>query len=250
MVEGKLNTIERELYEIPFLNGAHVGIQYTPEDSCGLNRKIAEAQGFIGNYEKYGKCFDGIEPTYMNNPDLLGSYCKPVAKKVRDFYGEKLNVAPYQKDLKVKIGKLPTKYRVLWKINEDGIGTYIFPVGKTFGMLNPQTGEATIDPVVFPELGDPERKYLSGIRIPTPERVIGEEILHHGQAKLGILDNYIKKFGTKAKDYIEGQASTYADQLFGKTGVYPSEKAEYVKLMDKYGEKKALTGCLNCFCAA
>ena len=239
-----MQSLEDDLCRMPLITGPDSGV-----GGCNLNRRIAQARGYIDHYEKYGNCFDDMEPTYLNHPDILGKYAKAVSKDVRDFFGNRIGKAPYQNDLRMKITKLPSKYQVLWKMNEDGMKAYIMPVGKVFGYFNPETNEIGIDPVVFPELNDPERDYLRGMDIPDARRTIGEEIFHHGQKKTGVMDAYIRKFGADARKYIEGQAAHYTDQMYGRTGIYPEWKDDYRKLVDHYGEKKALGGCLNCSCA-
>lgn len=254
MAIKEIEMLEQELFQPVIFDAASVR-EYKPLSGCSLNRRIAEAQGYIENYEKYSKCFDDMEPTYLNHPEILGKYAKPIAKDMREFFGKNIGKAPYQKDLKIAITKLPTTYQVLWKMYTDGKNASIKPVGikpvgKIFGYFNPDANEIGIDPAVFPELNDPERKYLKGMEIPDASRTLGEELFHHGQKKTGIMEAYIKKFGPDARKYIEGQAAHYSDQKYGSTKIYPEWKDDYRKLMDRYGEKKALEGCFNCFCAS
>lgn len=254
MAIKELEMLEQELFQTTMLDADSSG-HHKPVSGCSLNRRIAEARGYIDNYEKNRNCFEGMEPVYLNHPEILSKYAKPIAKDMREFFGKKIGKAPYQKDLKMKITKLPTTYQVLWKMHTDGMNAYlkpaaIRPIGKIFGYFNPDANEIGIDSSVFPELNDPERKYLKGMEIPDASRTMGEELFHHGQKKTGIMDAYIKKFGPDARKYIEGQAAHYSDERYGKTRIYPEWKDDYRKLMDKHGEKRALEGCFNCFCAS
>lgn len=213
--------------------------------ACKNSKSKAEATGIIENYNAVKDCFKDNEPTYLNHADTLKKYISPAVEKVNDFFGKKLGVAPYAKNLKVKMAKLPSKYGVALKKTKDGLKLIYVPIGKIFGMYNPDTEEHFVDPIGFGEFDDPEREYWKrlgvGDRIPDALPTNGHEYIHHAQNKLGIIQKAVSKLGDKARSYIEGYASTVSDKLFGKTHVYEPEKVAFEELVGKVGEKKALT---------
>jgi hypothetical protein len=213
--------------------------------ACKNPKKKAEATGIIENYDAVKDCFKDNEPTYLNHANTIRKYFSPAAEKVNDFFGKKLGAAPYAKNLKVKVAKLPSQYKRAIKKTRDGLKQYLIPVGKIFGLYNPETEEHTVDPICISEMDDPERKYWEnlgiGDRIPDGLPTNGHEYIHHAQNKFGIIKKAEDTLGSRARAYIEGYTSTLSDQLFGKTHVYEQEKEAFKQLVAKVGEKKALT---------
>ena len=70
-------------------------------------------------------------------------------------------------------------------------------------------------------------------------RVLGEELLHYVQDKLGIIDTAIEKYGRKHRQLIEGSAASTADDIFGPINSYTEEKADYRELVGRVGKRDA-----------
>jgi len=182
-------------------------------------------------------------PIFENYRDVLSKYYRSVSGKVKGYLG-RLGLRQDIDDVNVRAENLPTWYAVLF----DRGKVHLRPVGKIFGLYDPSTNTLVVDKTTVPELGDSvtsdERAMLKAydIGIPSVERVMGEEHIHHAQKKTGAMANYISRMGNKARDYLEGAASSVGDKLFGRTGIYQQEKEQYRQLVERLGERRAFCG--------
>ncbi len=179
-------------------------------------------------------------PIYTDHPKLHARYSEPARERLAGYLASLLGKLPDISDLTVGIRKLPTYVdRAV-----EGGREVIKSVSKVFGVYNPSTKEAYFDPVLYKELGDPERELLQrrGLKIPTPERVAAEEFAHHIQSKEGYISRFLRKYGDAARGYIEGAAAAVSDKIFGETTVYSAWKDRFRKIASRFGEKAAFQG--------
>jgi len=162
---------------------------------------------------------------------MLRKYLERTADRLRSYFRKELGRDPYLGRLKVRLGKLPTYF---CKIGDR------LAVKKIFGLYDPLENEVVVDPVCFKELYDPERPWLERyFRIPKPERVLGEELIHADQANTGLMDRAFYRWGRKAEEWIEGAASWISDKLWGETSVYQEYKDRFSKLVRRKGLRPA-----------
>lgn len=172
-------------------------------------------------------------------PARLRKYITEASENIGNYFKNLMGVVPSFKDVTFNVRHLPTKFMEVYKVYENGyIEKSSVPVGKIFGTYNPETNEIEIDPSL---VDSKLKKYYEdfGFDVPSPERVVTEEMVHHVQNKTGSLARAIRKYGEKARDYIEGSASTIADRIAGETRIYPHEKEFYRKIEKAIGEGSA-----------
>lgn len=214
-------------------------------------RKLGEKTGIITGYRKMKSLLQDEpleEPTYLNHPTVIGKYFRPLSRKIKRYFGESMDFAPYFKNLNISVEPLPTYARRFLEIGRGYIREHIVPVGKIFGMYKPETDEVKIDPIVLPEINDPKtsawRNFLKRYGISNDgESVLAHEMMHYVQKVTGTLDRYTEKAGSYARAYIEGAATDMSEDMLGKRqGVYSRETGLFRKLRRDYGRKKAFLG--------
>lgn len=223
---------------------------YSDEGVCNIRpdivAKVAENYGVVPCYHKYKDVIPEEKITYLNPSDeyVLGKYLKPAMRAVREYYGKNTDVAPWPKNLKVSIEKLPSYY--ILRKEKGSKRAKLLPVGKIFGLYEPEKKVIKYDPIIFGELNDPERKYWSKLgisdKIHKPEEVVPHEYLHYGQDRLGVIQRASEKFGPNlGRIYIEGQTTALIEEI---RGVPPQAYKEYRDLYKgieaKVGKKEAL----------
>lgn len=165
---------------------------------------------------------DIINPSYHNNGKVLEPYVKKAAADIGRYLKGELGI--YVKNfggVSFKIDDLADTCA----FSEDG---ELKEGIKVLGMYNPETKEITIDKDLYENA---DRKLVL--------RVLGEEILHYVQDKLGIMESAQRKYGINARGLIEGSASSIADDLFGEINAYPEEKRGYRRHAEKVGQRDA-----------
>ncbi len=171
------------------------------------------------------------EGLFDNRPVVKDRSLKPyidgIVGTISGKLGEMYNAVPDYTSAEISVKKQPGIYglmidkgRIVWK-----------KIGQTFGSYDPNSNKIEIDPEV-----------AEGKAPVSLKRVLGEELIHYSQNRFGSIANYAKKFGEGARDYVEGAAATWADRLFGKTGIYPREKAMFEKYERDVGPKAAFLG--------
>lgn len=214
-------------------------------------RKLGEKTGIITGYRKLRSLLQDEpleEPTYLNHPTVLGKYFRPLGRKIKRYFGESMDFAPYFKKLNISVEPLPTFARRFLEIGRGYIREHIVPVGKIFGMYKPETDEIKVDPIVLPEINDPKtsawRNFLKRYGISNDgERVLVHEMTHYVQKVTGAIGRYLKKAGEYARPYIEGGATDMAEEILGKRqGVYDRETSLFRKLKRNYGRERAFLG--------
>ena len=167
---------------------------------------------------------------------IIRKYYKRARQRIGDYFSKKMGRMPYFGDLKIGLAKLPTYFSL---VKEWG-KLKMKPVGKVFGMYSPESNTVLVDPVVFKELADPERRWLRKyMDMPSGENVIGHEMLHCDQENTGILERLYRRYGEDARGYIEGAVSYVADSVFGESGCYTRLKEGFSRLVDRIGLKRA-----------
>lgn len=159
--------------------------------------------------------------------DRLKPYVDSVMGQISGKFGEMYNAVPDYTSAEISVKKQPGIYRLL----VDKGQVVLKKVGRIFGSYNPDNNKIEIDPEVA------EGKAPVSLR-----RVLGEEMIHYAQNRFGSIANYAKKFGKDARDYVEGAAATWADRMFGETGVYPREKRLFEDYEREVGPKAAFLG--------
>lgn len=187
---------------------------------------IGKDYGFVPYFEGFENLVSfrdiGERPEYLD-PEISKEF-DYVKGRINQHLAKEFGVVPYLQDLQIRVANLPT-YEWLY-LDENG-EMEKKPMGKVFGLYDPNTKEIIIDPVLFKN--SEERKRLEKyFEIPTVERVLGEELLHYIQDSLGMIDYNLSRYGgEEARDRIEGAAAEEAEQVFGKTRIYGREKAKY-----------------------
>ncbi len=172
----------------------------------------------------------------LTDERVLKRYYTKSKARLYDFFVKNMDRLPYFGRLRIGLAKLPT-YIAL--VKEWG-RVKLRPIGKVFGLYSPETNTILIDPVVMPELDDPERAWLRKyMDIPSGESVLGHEMVHSDQANTGLMDRLYRKYGQQAREYVEGAASYICDAIFGKSGCYGKLKAWFGSLVEKSGLKRA-----------
>jgi hypothetical protein len=162
----------------------------------------------------------------------IKKYYKNVRTKLANYFGKIMERLPYLGNLKVRIAKLPTYFAF--------VRGKLAPIGKIFGLYSPENNTILIDPAVVPEIDDPERSLLKKyIDIPDCEAVLGHEMVHCDQANTGTMERIYKKYGSLARQYIEGGAAYISDLIFGQSGCYKKLKKWFSGIVERTGIRRA-----------
>ena len=170
------------------------------------------------------------------NPKLK-YYVAETLDSIKNYFSELIGAMPVF-DNYVTVRDLPLETQTVRFHDRKGTRTYEIPKGKVFGEYNTDTEQIVLDSSLFDSV---KKKYLQdkGFDVPSPERVIGEEAIHHVQNRTGSMHRALREYGSAARDYIEGAASSLADYLFGSTDIYQYEKSLFRKEAEKKGIQDA-----------
>lgn len=218
------------------------------------NADALKQELFANNIEKDLPAYDG--PRSLFSKYL--STAKTILYRLKPYLHDELGKMPSFKYAKASFTKMPTMYQRLIEVSPSYIKVILRPVGRVFGSYDHTTDTILADPELaspgqFMQLYQHEMEIGPGyvrkrsrpagkIRKPPLVRVLGEEIVHYAQSKIGAIDRYIGKYGHEARDYIEGAASVVSDYLFGSMNTYPREREKFSKLARRIGYRNALEG--------
>ena len=164
------------------------------------------------------------KPYFSNESRVLEKYWKCVEPKLKAYLKENLDYVPSFDDLEVEVAKLPTMY------GEDGSGK----VSKVLGAYNPGERKIYLDPIIFKEMDDPERKKL-GYKEDADETFM-HELIHHVQRNLGSLHR-------QPRWYTEGVATKVTEDITRKRQrTYPEETKEVEDLSKHFTPEELLKG--------
>lgn len=159
-------------------------------------------------------------PYFGNESRVLEKYWEKVEPGLKGYLEKHLSYVPSFREIGIEVVKLPTFYALT--------GEGIAPVAKIWGAYEPDSQKMYLDPAIFEELEDPERKALEKYGLKgKAEDILVHELVHHVQRSLGSI--YVQP-----RDFVEGVATKVTEDITGRTQTaYPDEK-EKVEDLSKY----------------
>lgn len=179
------------------------------------------------------------EPSYTDgvSRQVLGRYVRKAVDGLKTYY-KKLDESPTFRNATVSLGRLPIYVsRLTGRIK-----------GVIHGEYNPDTHNVTInaDSVELPIPDSEVKRQLRQYNMTEmPENVVTHELGHHAQKETGALMRYIKKLRIPFfyKIPIEGGNTVVTEAVTGNPQTtYPEEQGFFRKLINRYGNKKAVLG--------
>ena len=195
------------------------------------------------NYLVDGLYDDGLEssslgPAFTNDDSgKLRQTYRNVIQKLADYFKKELDIEVEDADftgVRVLFGD-PKKYREGRGLDEQII----------LGLYNPARREIVINDIYgdhrLRDL-DLENNLNEGdhLALPSIERVLTEELVHHLQKKYGTMSRANKKLGEKARGYLEGSAAKISEDVLGEpTPIYGKWKRDYDRIERIFGKRRA-----------